>query len=143
MMQVTSENILVIIRSTLDKSARSMNQVITAKILELGSMTQKQAEVFCSILKGSFKDSLGDFVKVYSHFVECGNFIMIKGSRIVGHNESVAKVYRRIAKLLLATASDEEILSYAKNVKRFKKDLTSERDKLQPKFRKKQKGDKK
>lgn len=143
MMKVTSENILVIIRSTLDKSAISMNQVITSKILELSSMTQKQAEIFCNILKSSFQDSIGDFTKVYSHFIECGSFIMIKGDRIVGHNESVAKAYRRIAKLLLATASDEEVSLYSHKKRTSKKDLISERNKLKEKFRKKQKKEKK
>lgn len=138
-MKITSENLLIVIGASLGNEVSTMKQVVDSKMLELRSVTLEQAKVFRSILMNFFGELLDNFSKAYDHFVLGGKFFVMTKDGASSYGDCETKVYRRIAKILLATASDEEISSYAKKNKTSKKGPIAERDKYNKQFRKKKK----
>lgn len=106
------------------EDVNTLEDIVTTKILDTRFITKDMAYEFCKDLKESLKEGLGDFSKIYDRLIRDANMCL-------GYKSPEGKVYRKVIKLLLATASNEEIASYSKESSRSHRFLIEEREKFQ------------
>jgi hypothetical protein len=128
---VKSSEIFAIIDRVFILNTGHVSGIYYVKQMNLGSMNKEKAQEFCLSLRNALSDRYKTFVAVYDLFnVNAG--ILLDSKSVFG------KVAKRILKLLIATATDEELSKYSQSQKIPMIDLWVKRAKLQSQFRKKE-----